>query len=210
VFKSTENTRQIFDSAGRLFKKFGIKSITMDDISAELGMSKKTLYQHVLDKAELVEKVVQNNFMDIRTKVKALFNEDMDTILQFIRFNKLIVESLKIYSSAEEYDLHKYYCNLYMQIRTQYFDLFKEYTDRNITEGKKNGIYRSDINTDVITKLHVSRIEQAPHSEIFSLEEYTSPGFTREMCLANLKGIVSEKGQALLEKHMNELNDKIK
>ena len=78
---------------------------------------------------------------------------------------------------------------------------------KNIEKGKTMGIYRSDIDTEIITKIHVSRIEQAPHSDLYTLEEYTSPGFAREVCIIHLRGLVNEKGQKLLEQHKTEINN---
>jgi AcrR family transcriptional regulator len=207
VFNSLKDTRQLFDKVGRLFKKYGIKSITMDDISRELGMSKKTLYQYVADKSELVEKVIQNEFNDFKNKVNALLSEDIDEVLQLIKFNRLILENLKTYNTVIENDLRKHYFDLYQKLKLQYIDLFRECIRSNITEGKKHGIYRNEIDIDVLTKLHVSRIEQAPYSEVYTIEEYTSPGFAREACMVHIKGLINEKGQILLNRHLQELEE---
>jgi AcrR family transcriptional regulator len=56
------------DKIGQLFKKYGIKSITMDDIARELGMSKKTLYQLVSEKNELVDIVLTSEFHYFKEK----------------------------------------------------------------------------------------------------------------------------------------------
>lgn len=200
-------TKQIMDKVGRLFKKYGIKSITMDDISRELGMSKKTLYQYFSDKAELVEKVIQNEFYEFRSKVNLLLNEDIDPVLQLIKLNRLILDNLKTYSTVIDFDLRKYYSNLYLKLKVQYIELFRNCISTNISHGKNSGVYRSDIDIDIITKLHVSRIEQAPHSEVYSIEEFTSPGFARETCLVHIKGMISEKGQLLLNKHYKEFEE---
>ena len=57
-----EELKNIAKKVNQLFTRYGIKSVTMDDISRELGISKKTLYQHVKDKTELVELIVDNEF----------------------------------------------------------------------------------------------------------------------------------------------------
>jgi len=45
-----EELKQIIEKVQALYFKYGIKSVTMDDVARELGMSKKTLYQYVSDK----------------------------------------------------------------------------------------------------------------------------------------------------------------
>jgi AcrR family transcriptional regulator len=210
VLNSIEDTRKIFDKVGKLFRKFGIKSITMDDISGELGISKKTLYQLISDKAELVEMVFMNGFNDFKNEVMLLFEKKYDPVLELIRLNNLALEQLKEFGPAVEHDLRKYYNNLYEKIKKLHLELMQNCIYQNIELGKKTGIYRNNIDTNIITKLHLARIEQVPHTDIFTLEEYTSPDFAREVCRAHLKGLVSEKGQELLEQHINELNDKNK
>jgi AcrR family transcriptional regulator len=180
----------------------------MDDISKELGISKKTLYQMVKDKAELIDIVMQNRYNEFKNQVLQIFDKSYDPVLQLIKLNNEVLEHLKKFSPTEEYDLRKYYSDIFQKLKIHHIELMSTCINQNIIEGKKMGLYRADIDTEILTKLHVARIEQAPHTEIYSLEEYTSPGFAREVCFAHLKSLVSEKGQQLVDKHMNELKDK--
>ncbi len=50
---------KILKGAADLFTRYGIRSISMDDIARHLSVSKKTLYQHFVDKDELVTMVTQ-------------------------------------------------------------------------------------------------------------------------------------------------------
>ncbi|HEX6193727.1 MAG TPA: helix-turn-helix domain-containing protein, partial [Chitinophagaceae bacterium] len=54
-----DTKERIQNKAEELFMQFGIRSVSMDDIANNLGMSKKTVYQYFVDKDELVEAVVQ-------------------------------------------------------------------------------------------------------------------------------------------------------
>lgn len=205
MLNSVNDTKQIFEKVGKLFRKYGIKSITMDDISRELGISKKTLYQIVSDKAELVEQVMMNNFNEFKASVSQITSKKYDPVMQLIKLNIQVLEHLKTFSPAVEYDLRKYYQPTFEKIKNNHIGLLKEFIFRNIETGKNAGIYRTNLDTEILTKLHVARIEQAPHTDLFTLEEYTSPGFAREVCIAHLKSLVSEKGQELVEKYMNEI-----
>ena len=55
-----DTKQRIQEKANDLFRRYGIKSITMDEIATQLGVSKKTLYQYFSDKDELVEAIVKN------------------------------------------------------------------------------------------------------------------------------------------------------
>ena len=52
---------RIQEKATELFMRFGIRSVSMDDIATQLGMSKKTIYQFFADKDELVDAVMAAN-----------------------------------------------------------------------------------------------------------------------------------------------------
>jgi AcrR family transcriptional regulator len=205
MYNSVTDTKLAFEKIGKLFKRYGIKSITMDDIARELGISKKTLYHYVEDKAELVENVILYGFNLFKDKVLAVMDENYDAVLQLIKLNNLVTEQLKDFSANIEYDLKKYYIGLHDKLKTSYLDLMKSCISRNIELGKTSGLYRSEIDSDIITKLHVARIELAPHTEIFTIEEYTSPGFVMEVCIAHLNSLVNEKGLELVEKYKNEI-----
>jgi AcrR family transcriptional regulator len=205
VLNSLKDTKQIAEKIGKLFRKYGIKSITMDDIAHELGISKKTLYNIVRDKAELVEVVILQGFNIFKSRILQVMDEKSDAVLQLIKLNNKVTEHLKDFSTSIEFDLRKYYSELHDKLKTSYLDFMKDCISRNIELGKTTGLYRSEIDASIITKLHVARIEFAPHTEVFTLEEYTSPGFAREVCLAQLKSLVSEKGQEFLEKYKNEI-----
>ena len=55
-----EDLKNILLKVRELYMKYGIKSITMDDVASEIGISKKTLYQFVTDKDELVGKFIDH------------------------------------------------------------------------------------------------------------------------------------------------------
>ena len=51
--------KEIVDNALKLFMRYGVRSVTMDDIAKELSISKKTIYQHFADKDEIVSKAAE-------------------------------------------------------------------------------------------------------------------------------------------------------
>jgi TetR/AcrR family transcriptional regulator, cholesterol catabolism regulator len=199
------DSRQIVEKVGSLFKKFGIKSITMDDVSRELGVSKKTLYQLVADKNELIQLVLNTDFRAIENRLNAVNNEEEDAILQLINIQSLIIYSLSSLSLAVDYDLRKYHSDIYEGIREEYLNLFRTIITQNIERGKSQGLYRNDIDEKVITKYHLNQIDQIPHSKLITKREFTSGHFVQEICTFHLYGIVNEKGRQLLEQYRDKI-----
>lgn len=201
------DTKYIIEKVGLLFRKYGIKSITMDDVAREMGMSKKTLYQLISDKNELIQSVVQADFREIRDQLGALNNEECDAVQQLINIQKLICDFLSRLSLAVDYDLRKYYSEIYDEIREEYLSLFDETLRKNIERGKAQNLYRDDVDEKVISMFHLNLIDQIPHSTIISIEEFTSKHFVEEICTYHLNGLVNDNGRKLLEKYKEEIEN---
>jgi len=78
----------------------------------------------------------------------------------------------------------------------------------NIRNGKKERLYRKDLNESIIAKMHTSRIINITQSKIISIEEYTSEKYMHEMSYYHLRALLNDKCLPLLKKYNYELNYK--
>jgi hypothetical protein len=76
----------------------------------------------------------------------------------------------------------------------------------NIQKGKEEGLYRKELDADVIGKLQVSRIENMVDNEFFGIDEFTSPRFFHEIFVYHIRGIANEKGIKFLEKKLQDFD----
>lgn len=194
----------------KLFKKFGIKSVSMDDVAKALGMSKKTLYQLVPDKSKLIEIVFSEEFTFYQSSLETINAHTNDTILNFLRINELLYKFLLDFSPAANYDLEKYEADFYANIKEKYVHAFLNAIRTNLLLGKQQQLYRKELNIDIISKLHLARIEQIPNSKIFKQEEFTSHEFVKEICLYHLHGVLNANGMKLLTKYEHEIDNILK
>lgn len=192
----------IVEKVSNLYQKYGIKSVTMDDVSRELGISKKTLYAYVANKEELVEKFIEYKTDQKRCNVKWIQEQKLNAIEELLAVNQQVVEMLKNFNPATEYDLKKYYPGLYTRLRKQRMDSMYKAVFSNIEKGKKEGFYRAELNGEIIAKIYVSRIENSFESEMFSMDELTSETFINEMMIYHIRGIANKKGIDFLEKKL--------
>jgi len=202
--------KNISEKIGKLFKKYGFRSITMDEVASALGMSKKTLYQIVPDKSRLVELVLNDEYYTYESKLNSLQTQYKDAILGFIRLNELLYEFLLNYSPVTIYDLEKFEPAYYEKIKKQYVSIFLQAIRNNLFQGKTQQLYRKELDVEVISKLHLARIEQIPNSKIFTKEEFTSHEFVKEICLYHLHGVLNKNGMAQLEKYEHEIDNILK
>lgn len=197
----------IIDQAADLYLQYGIRSLTMDDLARELGISKKTLYQHVTDKADLVARVVRRKFEQSRCQIQHL-PENLNAIEVLVYTNEMILEMMKKSIPSIEYDLIKYYPNVWKELLSERRKVICDQIRQNLQQGIAEGLYREDLNIDIITKIHASRVELKWQSGYFTMEEVMSPLVTNEMFVYHVRGICNAKGLEVLEKKMYELKNK--
>ncbi|MGC9343456.1 MAG: TetR/AcrR family transcriptional regulator [Bacteroidales bacterium] len=201
-----EKPEEIYLKVHEMYKKYGVKSVTMDDVSRELGISKKTLYTMVKDKKELVEKVMEHEFENVKTCFKEVFEkEGINAIEQLFEVNYFMRNLLKYYSPSLDYDLRKYYPELFRKMNEWKQEEMYDSVLTNMKKGKSEGIYRDDLNEELIAKLYVTRIMHAHESAIISIEDFIAPEAYKQYFVYHIRGIANEKGIQILEKNIDKL-----
>ena len=205
-----EELINILERVKCLYQKYGIKSITMDDVSRELGISKKTLYQYVADKTDLVAKVLELDMNQRKCEFENLKNEGKNAIEELIDVHRFVFKRFKDYNPSTEYDLRKYYPDLYRKAAEEKHQKMYEKVLANIKRGKAQGLYRKDLNEEIITKVTVMRSEVSGNIESFTSSELFSPDFFTEIVMYHIRGIANEKGIKFLEDNLHKFVNTMK
>jgi len=190
-----------------LYNKYGIKSVTMDDVSRELGISKKTLYQFVKDKTELVEKIVELEIDNYGCFFDLLLSKDLNAIEELFEVQKMITRMVREHNPSQDYDLRKYYPELYTKIVKIRRERMYNNILSNLKKGKNDGLYREELNEEIIAKIQLLRMETTFDTEIFTIEEIMSAKVFYEIFIYHIRGIANEKGIELLDKKLKELEN---
>jgi len=200
--------QHIIDQVSQLYQQYGIKSVTMDDVARELGMSKKTLYNYVANKDDLVGHYVEYLRNQRKCNVDSIQGQDLNAIEEFFSVNEHVIDLLKHYNPSTDYDLRKYYPHHFQKLRefrrTNMYQAVRE----NILKGKQEGLYRDDLDEDIIARVHVSRIENSYANEMFDISELTSRHFVREMMIYHMRGICNERGIEFFNRKLKEFEAK--
>lgn len=189
----------IIGKVGELFKKYGIKSVSMDDIAQQLCISKKTLYQYFKDKADLVVKVVNSHNCDHDKKFVDLINSEMNAIDALIEVSKHLIEMLKDINPPILYDLRKYYPELTKDLIVNRKDHVYNNIKTNLLKGIEEGLYRQDVNPDIITAIYVKRMDDIFLEEDSYLNRFAQHEIFSQLFIYHIRGIVSEKGLKYFE-----------
>ncbi|RUT73149.1 TetR/AcrR family transcriptional regulator [Ancylomarina longa] len=196
--KQKEN---IIVASWELFLQHGIRRVTMDDIAMKIGISKKTLYQYYSHKKDLVEEVlaweIEHPLFSFQTKELEILNA-IDQYLEFFQFIKQVIGKS---NQCMEYDLKKYFPDIWEKFKEQKQKKFQQDIQYNIEKGIKEGFYRQEINVEIISKTLVLFYLNLPDSEykIFSQDEMLGIQLHQEITSYHLHGICTNKGIAYLE-----------
>jgi len=200
-----ETRKEYIVRVNTLFKKYGIKSVTMDDVSRELGISKKTLYTFFRDKSDLVEQVLKLEFEEKSCSLKESMANKTNALEELFEYYKVQIKMLSSQKLNFLYDLKKYYPSLFEKFNFHKKELMFNRVKDNLKRGKDEGYYRKDLNEDIITRLHIARIESLRTSDLFSMEEITSPTFFAEAFKYHVYAIASNKGRKIIDENIDKL-----
>ncbi len=190
----------LLDNISTLFKKYGVKSVTMDDIARKFGVSKKTLYQHFENKTDVVYKVAHFEFDKEREILKKLCQEHKNVIDQLFVISKFIVKSNLLLSPSLMYSMEKYFHKTWEELINERREFVLNLIAENFKEGMKQGIYRSDINLSII-KLFYSFLLNIKSIKFFN--DLTRENFDdtfNTIFTYHIRGIANHEGIEYLEK----------
>lgn len=185
----------------------GIRSVSMDDVANQLGMSKKTIYNYISDKKDLVYQVIRNHFEKQAQGCEIIFAEQSNPIMQMLLIGQRVSSNYKSLNLVLIHDLRKYYpksWELFLSFRSK---VMYDQVLTNLKTGIETGFYRKDMNPGIVAHLYLNLTETMIQSDI------GEPGkryinLIREMIWYHLHGVCSEKGIEFLN-HNREFLDKL-
>jgi len=185
---------KILEGCDKLFRKFGIKSLGMDDIARELGMSKKTIYQYVTDKNDLVNKTFEYALNDQKVKCLNIKSCTTNPVEEIVLISKEVSQQLKGTNPSIFFDLRKYHPDAWQLFNNFSNEFVFSQIKENLINGKLKGLYREDINPDIIARLYISMMQIITNPELFSNVDYDFGAVYSEMIRYHFHGICTSKG----------------
>ena len=187
-----------------LFLNLGFKSVTMDDIANEMGISKKTIYQHFQNKTKLVEATALHVFENISQGIDCICELDKNPIEEIFEIKRFVMHNLKDEKSSPQYQLQKYYPKIYATLKKKQFEKMLGCVTQNLQRGVAQGIYRDTIETDFIARLYFNNMISLKDQDNFPRENFSMPMLMNNYLEYHLRGICSEKGlETLIKLHTN-------
>jgi len=188
-------------TANELFLQYGIRSVSMDDIANTLGMSKKTIYQYFADKNELVDAVVDAHVTMMQSNCGNCRSGAKDAIHEMMMTMEMIIEQLSNMNPMVLNDLAKFHFKSYQRFLEHKNKFLAKIIHDNIEWGKKEELYRPEINTDVMSKFRLESMMIPFNISIFPPGKYNLAATSAQIIEHFVYGLVTVKGHKLIQKY---------
>ncbi len=199
-----EQRERILQKSHELFNKYGIRSVTMDEIATQIGMSKKTIYQSFGNKDELVDAIISEHIEKNQCRCETDMGVAKNAIHQIFLSMDMVQEMLSQVNPTIFNDLQKFHPGSFYKLN-HFKDLYLyKVVHANMEWGIKDGLYRSEINVDVVTRMRLSTMFLPFNQDVFPLHKYRLVEVENEILEHFLYGLATSKAHKMIEKYKSE------
>lgn len=191
---------KIIFKAADLFLNLGFKSVTMDDIAREMGISKKTIYTHFKNKTELVSEVTFSLFEMISAGIEDIMTMEMDPIEELYEIKKYMMLKLKNEKSSPQYQLQKYYPEIHSRLKEKHFNKMCDCMLQNLERGIAMGLYRDNLDIDFVSRIYFNGVHGIKDFNLFPPNDFPRAVLFEAFLEYHLRGIVTKDGLKVLKK----------
>ena len=198
--------KKIIIKASELFLNLGFKSVTMDDIANEMGISKKTIYKFFNNKEILVDNCVTYVHEKISASICELTNLGYNAIEENFAVKNMFKDIFGKSNTSPMHQLQKYYPIIFKRVMVEEFKIFEECVGTNIKKGIEQGLYRNDIEEVLALKFYFILVFGLHDDAVFKNKNYTMNELEIKVLEYHTRAIASAKGIKVLEKELKKIN----
>lgn len=198
-----EKQFEIVEKSAQVFLKFGIRAVTMDDLSRELGMSKKTIYKYFSDKDELIKTIIAFKTQSDREICAIATHQADNAIDEMIRISEFVSEMLQDVHSSVFFDLQKYHRDAWQLMEDHKNTFVRSQIKGNIERGINEGIYRANADSDILSKVYVATMSALFDGHTFPPNEYKFNRVFNQIIRFQIRGLASSEGLEYLKNRLN-------
>jgi AcrR family transcriptional regulator len=191
---------KILTKTEELFMRYGIKSITMDEVARHCNISKKTIYQFFPDKDALVKEVIEKHMAEDICMVESLKGAGVTALEEVLKISEFMNKDLAEIHPSVLFDLKKYHSSAYEVFEKHRDCHFLETVAQNLERGIQEGFYRKEIDIRILSRLRVLEIESMFERNFFPEKEWDIRKVQLHFIDHFVRGIVTPKGLEEWEK----------
>lgn len=203
-----EAKERILVKSHELFNRYGIRSVSMDDIAAQLGMSKKTLYQYYTDKDDLVNAVFDIVLTTNKSQCTDCIKKGENAIHEVFLSFDMVEEMLKNMNPSLMFDMQKYHPSAFKKFDDFRNGFLYKVIKANLERGIREELYREDIDTDILSRYRLHSVLLSFNQEVFPSNKSNLAYIEQQLLECFLYGLATPKGQKLIQKYKNQRSKK--
>ena len=200
---------RILSKAEELFMQFGIRSVSMDDIAQHLGISKKTIYHSFADKNELVDAVIEKDLTLRQHDCNHCTEKSLNAVHEIFSMMENLMEQFQHMNPVVIYDLEKFHFKSFKKFMAFKNQFLMDMIRQNLEWGIKEGLYREDINVDVISRFRLESMMLPFDINIYPPAKFNLPTVMQEIIQHFVYGIVTIKGYKMAQKYSQQMKNSI-
>lgn len=188
--------------------QYGVRSVTMDEIAVQMGVSKKTIYQYYADKDELVEAVmvdIIHHNQECCTKDTQSANDAVHEVFLAI---DMMQEMFQNMNPGILFELEKYYPASFEKFKQHKYSFLYKILKANLERGIKEELYRDNIDTEILIKLRLETMMMPFNQVLFPKNKYSLIRVATEFTTNFLFGLATIKGHKLITKYQQDRTKK--
>ncbi len=200
-----DQTHIILKEAARMFIKYGIKNVTMDDVATELHVSKRTLYQLFHNKHDLVKKIVKSHIDTEKRLLLEIISESENAIDIMLRSSKFILHMYSKLRPSVLFDLKRLYPDIWEMVEIFNNEYIRKMIKKNLIRGMEEGLYRKDIEPRILSTFYTLSLQLFANEDNENLREFDFGDLTDQFFKYHLYGIMSKAGIQYFNNNKNKI-----
>ncbi len=193
---------KLFKRVEEMFFRLGIRNLTMDDVARELGISKKTLYQHVENKDDLVKKVMLVGIEEDRAAHLTIVGGSKDAVDEMLGVARYVIGQVRQIKPILMFDLQRHYPDAWAMMDDFHTHDIKIWVKKNIERGIREGLYRPEVNPEIVASIYVAASANICDERFFPHGKFAFEEVILQFMTNHVFGICSEKGRKLFLKRL--------
>lgn len=202
-----DSKEKILKGTEDLFMKYGVRSVSMDDIARHLSVSKKTLYQHFADKDEIVMKVSQAHCERNMKMTNGIIDSAENAIDELAKFSVMLKKQMEELNPSLLFDLKKYHSKAWSVWVDFKHKVIRESVVRNLTQGIEEGHFRPELNSEILATARIVMVEAAFDDQLFPRDKFNIVEVQSQLFDHFVFGLCTEKGRKLYQKYRESINN---
>jgi TetR/AcrR family transcriptional regulator, cholesterol catabolism regulator len=204
-----EIKERIIAKAREQFFRYGVKSVTMDDIAKELGISKKTIYQHFEDKDAIVHQLMMAEMANDKCEWDALDGSSNNVIEKIVKSMDIISQAFAEINPSAFFDIKKYHPKTWQLFQEHKQNFIMDSIRKELLQGIEEGFFRADIKVEILVRMRLEQIEIGFDPHLFPPNKFSLIEVELTLLDHYIRGILTPKGLEVYQEFMHKaLNDK--